>query len=82
MTLPANIVTVLVYAALAVLGLLALGFTIAPKRTRKTVNYILNTFAEAKQAKEHPEEKIEVPDFETKALPKVPDPRTSGEQKP
>lgn len=81
MTLPDNVIPIVVYFLMAVLAALAIGYTVAPKRTRKTVNYILNTFKEAKQAKEHPEETIEVPDFETKQLPKVPNPRTSGEKK-
>jgi hypothetical protein len=52
---------------------MAIGYTFAPKRTRRTVNYILNTWREAKQAKEGKEgDTIEVPDFETKRFPKVP----------
>lgn len=60
--------------------ILGIGYTFAPKRTRRTVNYILNTYREAKQAKEGKEgETIEVPDFETRPFRKVPDPRIEKE---
>ena len=75
MTIPDSALAVLVYAVIGFVLVLFVSFMVAPKRTRKTVNYLLNTFAEFKQAKEHPEEKIEVPDFETRAIPKVPHPR-------
>jgi hypothetical protein len=59
---------------------LAIGYTFAPKRTRRTVNYILNTWREAKQAKEGKEgDTIEVPDFETRPFKKVPNPRIEKE---
>jgi hypothetical protein len=70
----------LVVGAVVILFIL---FTFFPKRTRKTVNYLLTTWAEFKQVKKgDPVDQIAVPDFETKQLPRVPDPRTSGEKKP
>lgn len=69
-----------IWAVLVAVPILFVLFFTFPKRTRKTVNYVLNAYAEYKQAKEHPEEKIEVPDFETKGpMPKVPHPK---EKKP
>jgi hypothetical protein len=53
-----------------------------PKRTRRTVNYLLNTAHEIREVKSSdPTVRIEVPDFETKQLPRTPDPRKSGEKK-
>lgn len=73
----------LFYTALGSGALLFLSFTIAPKRTRKTVDYLLNTARAILTLRKGDVAKpVEVPDFETKVIPKVPDPRSSGEQKP
>lgn len=81
--LPTGIIPVIVYCVIGAVVVLGIGFTVAPKRTRKTVNYLLTTWAEFKQVKKgDPVDQIAVPDFETKALPKVPDPRISGEKQP
>lgn len=72
----------LLWIVVGTVALLFVLFTFFPKRTRKTVNYLLLTWAEFKQVKKgDPAEKIEVPDFETKKMERVPDPRTSGEKK-
>lgn len=64
-----------IWFGIVAIPLLFLCFMVAPKKTRKTMNYLLNTYKEYRQAKEHPEEKIEVPDFETRGpMPKVPPP--------
>ena len=77
------LVPYLVGVLLALLLALIVGFVFWPKRTRKTVNYLLNTAHEIREAKSaDPTVKIEVPDFETKVIPKVPDPRQSGEKQP
>lgn len=73
----------LLWVVVGAVAILFVSFTFFPKRTRKTVNYLLLTWAEFKQVKKgDPAEQIAVPDFETKALPKVPDPRSSKEKKP
>lgn len=68
------------YATIVGIGgaavILFIGFMVSPKRTRRTVNYMLNTLYEFKQAKSGKDgEKIEVPNFETVQQQKVPDPR-------
>jgi hypothetical protein len=77
------LVPYLVGVALLLLLALIVGFVVAPKRTRRTVNYVLNTVHEIREAKSlDPTVLIEVPDFETKQLPRTPDPRKSKETKP
>lgn len=71
MTLPDNVLTVIAYAVIGLLAILLVGFTVAPKRMRRTVNYLLTTYQEWKQVKADPNAQIEVPDFETKKFPKV-----------
>lgn len=83
MELPPNLIPTIVYSVIGAVVFLFIAFTVAPKRTRRTVNYLLTTWAEFKQVKKgDPAEQIEVPNFETVKLPKVPGPRTSGEKKP
>lgn len=75
MTLPDSTLAVVVYAIIGFVVLLFVSFTLFPKRTRRTVNYLLQTYAELRQAKADPNADIEVKDFETKQLPKVKHPR-------
>jgi hypothetical protein len=61
----------IVVVVLLLTGVVALvvGYVIAPSRTRKTVDYLLNTFRLAKAAKGGPTDApLEVPNFET-AMP-------------
>lgn len=69
------------YTAIGGGVLLFLSFNFAPKRTRKTVDYMLNTArAILNLRKGETAKPVEVPDFETKQIPEVPDPRSSKEQ--
>lgn len=70
----------LLWITVGTVAFLFVCFTFFPKRTRKTVNYLLTTWAEFKQVKKgDPVDQIAVPDFETKQLPKTPHPK---EKKP
>lgn len=72
----------ILYLSVGIGAALFVSFTVAPKRTRKTVDYLLNTArAILNLRKGETTQPVEVPDFETHVIPKVPNPRESGEKK-
>lgn len=81
--LPTGIIPTIVYAVIALVAVLFVCFMVAPKRTLRTVNYMLNALHEFKEAKKgEPDAKIEVPNFETikEPIKAIPDKRKSKEQ--